>query len=91
MPVLIALLALVLAAQGQHTLLAPTGTLRSSFIATNPVQGRVDPKTGAVTGPAADLTSELARRLGVPHAVMPLRASPAPAAGPRAPDRERNG
>ena len=53
-------------------LLAPTGTLRSSFIATNPVQGRVDAKTGDATGPAADLTHELARRMGVPFVVMPL-------------------
>lgn len=53
-------------------LLAPTGTLRSSFIATNPVQGRVDAKTGAVSGPAEDLTRELARRLGVPYRVTPL-------------------
>lgn len=63
---------LVIALHAQGTLLAPTGTLRSSFIATNPVQGRVDPKTGATSGPAADLTRELARRLGVPHVVMPL-------------------
>lgn len=53
-------------------LLAPTGTLRSSFIATNPVQGRVNPGSGEVTGPAADLTRELARRMGVPFVVMPL-------------------
>src|SRR4051812_44133881 len=53
-------------------LLASTGTLRSSFIATNPVQGRVDGKTGEVTGPAADLTRELARRMGVPFVVTPL-------------------
>jgi polar amino acid transport system substrate-binding protein len=53
-------------------LLAPTGTLRSSFIASNPVQGRVDPKTGQPTGPAADLTRELARRIGVPFVVTPL-------------------
>ena len=40
------------AAQAQNkALLAPTGTLRSSFIATNPVQGRVDGRTGEVTGP----------------------------------------
>jgi polar amino acid transport system substrate-binding protein len=52
-------------------LLAPTGTFRSSFIATNPVQGRVDAK-GEATGPAADLTRELARRMGVPSVVMPL-------------------
>jgi polar amino acid transport system substrate-binding protein len=64
-------LAIPLAAQ-QSRLLAPTGTLRASFIATNPVQGRVDAKTGATTGPAADLTRELARRLGVPAVVMPL-------------------
>jgi polar amino acid transport system substrate-binding protein len=60
-----------LAAQSA-ALLTPTGTLRSSFIATNPVQGRVDPKTGQTTGPAADLTRELARRLGVPFVVTPL-------------------
>ena len=71
MPVLVALLALA-AVQAQHKVLAPTGTLRASFIVTNPVQGRVDAKTGAVTGPAADLTRELARRLGVPHVVTPL-------------------
>lgn len=53
-------------------LLAPTGTLRSSFIATNPVQGRVMPGSGEVTGPAADLTRELARRMDVPFVVMPL-------------------
>ena len=71
MPVLIAFVAL-LAMQAQHKVLAPTGTLRASFIMTNPVQGRVDAKTGAVSGPAADLTRELARRLGVPHTVTPL-------------------
>src|SRR5512144_1055189 len=56
----------------QSRILAPTGTLRASFIATNPVQGRVDAKTGETTGPAADLTRELARRIGVPALVMPL-------------------
>jgi polar amino acid transport system substrate-binding protein len=63
---------LVIALHAQSKLLAPTGTLRSSFIATNPVQGRVDPKTGATTGPATDLTRELARRIGVPAVVTPL-------------------
>lgn len=63
---------LVIALHAQSKLLAPTGTLRASFIATNPVQGRVDPKTGATTGPAADLTRELARRIGVPSVVMPM-------------------
>jgi polar amino acid transport system substrate-binding protein len=56
----------------QGSILAPAGTLRASFIATNPVQGRVDAKTGETTGPATDLTRELARRIGVPSVVMPL-------------------
>ncbi len=64
--------AVVATVHGQSKLLAPTGTLRSSFIATNPVQGRVDAKTGETTGPAADLTRELARRIGVPAVIMPL-------------------
>jgi len=49
--------------------LAPTGTLRAVFLQTNPVQGRVDSKTGAVSGPAVDLTRELGRRLGVPVSI----------------------
>jgi polar amino acid transport system substrate-binding protein len=52
--------------------LAPTGTLRAAFIADNPVQGRVDPQTGAITGPAADLVEELARRLGVGSTIVPV-------------------
>lgn len=50
--------------------LAPTGTLRAVFLQTNPVQGRVDAKTGAVTGPAVDLTRELGRQLGVPVSIV---------------------
>lgn len=52
--------------------LAPTGTLRASFIENNPNQGRVDQKTKAITGPAADLVRELARRLGVKYEITPL-------------------
>src|SRR5258705_3254597 len=63
---------LVIALHAQSAVLAPTGTLRASFIATNPVQGRVDAKTGVTTGPATDLIRELARRLAVPFAVTPL-------------------
>ena len=50
MPLLLAFLALAvgLALPAQRTVLAPTGALRASFIATNPVQGRVDAKTGEV-------------------------------------------
>lgn len=50
--------------------LAPTGTLRAAFLANNPVQGRVDVKTGEASGPAADLTRELGKRLGVPVSIM---------------------
>ena len=72
MPLLVAFLALALTLQAQSSVLAPTGTLRASFIATNPVQGRVDAKTGATTGPAPDLVRELARRLGVTPVITPL-------------------
>ena len=51
--------------------LAPTGTLRAAFLGTNPVQARVDPKTGEITGPIADLVRELARRLNVPFKLIP--------------------
>ena len=51
--------------------LAPTGTLRAAFLGGNPVQGRVDAKTGAVSGPVEELTRELAKRLGVPFAITP--------------------
>jgi len=51
--------------------LAPTGILRAAFLRTNPVQGRIDPRTKSVTGPVADLVQELARRLGVPYIIIP--------------------
>lgn len=51
--------------------LAPTGTLRAAFLGANPVQGRVDPTTGAITGPVADLVQELAKQLGVPFQILP--------------------
>ena len=51
--------------------LAPTGTLRATFLGNNPVQGTVDAKTGAVSGPVADIVKELARRAGVPYAISP--------------------
>jgi polar amino acid transport system substrate-binding protein len=50
---------------------APTGTLRATYLGSNPVQARTDPKSGEVTGPIADLTKELARRLGVPYKIIP--------------------
>jgi polar amino acid transport system substrate-binding protein len=51
--------------------LAPGGTLRAAFLGDNPVLGRVDAQTGAVTGPVADLVKEIARRLGVPYTLIP--------------------
>ena len=50
--------------------LAPTGTLRVAFLGTNPVHGRVDPQTGTITGPVADLVAELAKRRGVPFRLI---------------------
>jgi polar amino acid transport system substrate-binding protein len=49
--------------------LAPTGTLRATYIATNPVQASVDPATKEVRGPAAEMTRELAKRAGVPFTI----------------------
>jgi polar amino acid transport system substrate-binding protein len=66
------LFAVALALQLPGAGLAPTGTLRATFIANNPVQGRVDAQTGAASGPSPDLARELARRLGVPVEIAPL-------------------
>jgi len=72
MPTLILALVLAVLLPVQRADLAPTGTLRASFIENNPNQGRVDPQTKAITGPAADLVRELARRLGVQYVITPL-------------------
>jgi polar amino acid transport system substrate-binding protein len=65
------LLLLVMPASPSAQTLAPTGTLRVAFLGTNPVHGRVDAKSGAVTGPIADIVQEVARRLGVPFRLIP--------------------
>src|SRR4051794_34303009 len=49
--------------------LAPTGTLRATYIATNPVQASADAATGELRGPAAAIAAALARRAGVPVAI----------------------
>jgi len=51
--------------------LAPTGTLRAVFLSTNPIHARINETTGAITGPAADITEEIARRIGVPFHLIP--------------------
>jgi polar amino acid transport system substrate-binding protein len=58
--------------QSSSSILAPTGTLRAAFLATNPVHGRVDPQSGAVSGPVPDIVRELARTLGVPASIVPV-------------------
>ena len=51
--------------------LAPTGTMRATFLEGNPVQGRLDKASGVISGPVADLVSQLARRLGVGFRITP--------------------
>ena len=58
------------AAQSPSATLAPTGTLRAVFLGLNPVQGRLDPNTGTPSGPVPDIVSALARRIGVPFAIV---------------------
>ncbi|HEX4136201.1 MAG TPA: transporter substrate-binding domain-containing protein [Bryobacteraceae bacterium] len=68
----IGVLSALLCAAAAQAQLAPTGTLRAVFLQTNPVQGRVDANTSAITGPAVDLARELGRQLGVPVSVTPV-------------------
>jgi polar amino acid transport system substrate-binding protein len=72
MRTLLSLVILLLFLQPAEAQLAPTGTLRVAFLGSNPVQGRVDASTGAVSGPVSELTTELARRLGVPFRIVPV-------------------
>jgi polar amino acid transport system substrate-binding protein len=58
-------------AQSPASVLAPTGSLRATFLGMNPVQGRVDPQTGVATGLVPDLIKELAARMGVPYRILP--------------------
>jgi polar amino acid transport system substrate-binding protein len=50
--------------------LAPTGTLRAGINYGNLILVRKDPATGESRGVSIDLTRELARRLGVPAAIV---------------------
>jgi polar amino acid transport system substrate-binding protein len=67
---LICLLTVPAAAQSPSATLAPTGTLRATFLGGNPVQGRVDAQTGVASGTVPDLVKELARKLGVPYTII---------------------
>jgi polar amino acid transport system substrate-binding protein len=70
---LLALLAWPAHADDLARQLAPSGTLRAVYIATNPVQAFVDPATKDVRGPAADIARELGKRAGVPVTVKGAR------------------
>jgi polar amino acid transport system substrate-binding protein len=72
---LLALLAIALPAAANDLArdLAPTGTLRAVYIATNPVQAFVDPATKEVRGPGADIARALAKGAGVPVTVTGAR------------------
>jgi polar amino acid transport system substrate-binding protein len=52
--------------------LAPTGTLRAGINYNNPLLAQRDPASGELRGVAVDLSRELARRLGVPVALVPF-------------------
>jgi polar amino acid transport system substrate-binding protein len=58
--------ALFLCATAQADDRVPTGTLRVTYIATNPVQASIDPTTGATRGPGAEVARAIAKHLGVP-------------------------
>jgi ABC-type amino acid transport substrate-binding protein len=55
----------------------PAGTLRATYIATNPVQAFIDPKSGEVRGPGADIAREIARLL---NAAVKITGAAGPAA-----------
>ena len=52
--------------------IAPGGTLRAGYLASNPAQAVQDRATGAIRGASADLARELARRLNLPVEIKPL-------------------
>lgn len=52
-------------ATAQHSGLAPTGTLRVAYLASNPAQAVRDPASGETRGVVIDLAGELSRRLRV--------------------------
>ncbi len=70
------LLALTASALAQADV-APTGTLRAAYLATNPAQATKDPQTGEMRGASFDLARELARRIGKPLAFNPIASPPA--------------
>lgn len=56
---------------------APGGTLRAVYLATNPAQAMRDPASGELRGPSPDLARELAKRDNVQLELKPLPSPPA--------------
>jgi polar amino acid transport system substrate-binding protein len=55
--------------------LAPTGKLRAAINYNNPLLARRDAASGVLTGLAVELSSELARRVGLPLEIIPVDAA----------------
>lgn len=70
-------MAQVTGGEAMRDVLAPTDSLRAAFLGRNPVQVRIDPQTGEISGPAVDVARELGRRVGVPVTIQPLSGVPA--------------
>jgi polar amino acid transport system substrate-binding protein len=71
----LATLGLLLVAGGHasaDSAVAPGGTLRAAYLASNPAQAVQDRATGAIRGASADLARELGRRLDIPVELKPL-------------------
>ena len=56
--------------------IAPTGTLRAAYLATNPAQAIRDAHTGEVRGVSFDVARELAKRIGKPLDFKPTASPP---------------
>src|SRR5450759_1602936 len=52
--------------------IAPGGTLRAVYLASNPAQAVQDRASGAIRGVSADLARELARRIGMAVEIKPV-------------------
>ena len=66
-------LASVVTARAQD--IAPTGTLRAAYLATNPAQAIRNAQTGEMRGASYDLATELAKRIGKPLDFKPIAQS----------------
>jgi polar amino acid transport system substrate-binding protein len=70
--------AIAILSQAAHAAddLAPGGTLRAAYLATNPAQAVKDPVTGDIRGVSADLARDLGKRHNMPVSLIPS-ANPA--------------